>query len=85
MWRAVALPFDVEYLADDGPLEQAMRFTRVPCSGPCCGNPRRHFGERTPQERRADADLQAEFATWDQLSDEALLNVEQLASARVHV
>ena len=24
------------------------------CSCPMCGNPRRHFGERTLQERRAD-------------------------------
>lgn len=23
------------------------------CSGPCCGNPRRHFGTVTMQERRA--------------------------------
>lgn len=23
------------------------------CSGPCCGNPRRWFGEKTMQERRA--------------------------------
>lgn len=27
--------------------------TRVTCSGPCCGNPRRHYGEMTMQERRA--------------------------------
>lgn len=27
--------------------------TRVPCSCPLCGNPRRHFGERTRQERQA--------------------------------
>ncbi len=26
--------------------------TRKPCSGHCCGNPRRWFGERTVQERR---------------------------------
>lgn len=24
------------------------------CSGPCCGNPRRWFGEKTIQEKRAD-------------------------------
>lgn len=24
------------------------------CSGPCCGNPRRWFGEKTMQERRAE-------------------------------
>ena len=27
--------------------------TPHPCSGPCCGNPRRHFGHMTMQERRA--------------------------------
>lgn len=27
--------------------------TPVMCSGPCCGNPRKHFGEMTMQERRA--------------------------------
>ncbi len=26
--------------------------TRVTCSGPCCGNPRRHFGVVTRQEMR---------------------------------
>ena len=26
------------------------------CSCPMCGNPRRHFGERTIQERRLDSD-----------------------------
>lgn len=24
----------------------------TPCSGPCCGNPRKHFGQRTVQEKR---------------------------------
>ena len=52
-----------ECLADDGPLEQVMRFTRIPCSGSCCGNPRRYWGERTRQERRADAKMRAELET----------------------
>jgi hypothetical protein len=29
-----------------------MARTRKPCSGPCCGNPRKWWGERTVQERR---------------------------------
>ena len=29
--------------------------TRTLCSGPCCGNPRRHTGELSIQERRASA------------------------------
>ena len=28
--------------------------TPKPCSCPMCGNPRRHFGQRTVQERRAE-------------------------------
>jgi hypothetical protein len=29
------------------------RKVRKPCSGPCCGNPRKWFGELTIQELRA--------------------------------
>ena len=32
--------------------------TPTPCSCFMCGNPRRHFGERTLQERKSDLDLQ---------------------------
>lgn len=32
-----------------------MARTPVPCSCPSCGNPRRHFGQRTLQELRAEA------------------------------
>jgi len=31
--------------------------TPHPCSCPMCGNPRRHFGERTVQERRMEVQL----------------------------
>jgi len=31
---------------------QRYRSVTSPCSGPCCGNPRRHFGQLTVQERR---------------------------------
>lgn len=30
------------------------RNTTTLCSRPCCGNPRRHFNERTMQEKRHD-------------------------------
>lgn len=30
------------------------------CSGPCCGNPRRWFGEMTMQERRHDLALHSQ-------------------------
>jgi len=36
--------------------------TPAPCSGSCCGNPRRWFGEKTAQERRAEMGA---FAFWD--------------------
>lgn len=45
---------DPETCADDGLTAQIMLRTRVRCSGPCCGNPRRHYGQRTRQELRAD-------------------------------
>lgn len=37
------------------------RKTRVFCSGPCCGNPRRHFGEKTIQEKKADIDMKQQL------------------------
>ena len=51
VWRALVDAPNPDF-ADDGPLEQVMRFTRVRCSGMCCGNPRRQDGTRTVQERR---------------------------------
>lgn len=40
------------------PREHVCRYisTRVPCSCWMCGNPRRHFHERTRQERLAELD-----------------------------
>ncbi len=40
---------------DDLRLLGIYRKTRHFCSGPCCGNPRKHFGEKTIQERRQEA------------------------------
>ena len=44
--------FDAEETANDA--RQIGRFaqTRKPCSCFMCGNPRRHFGEKTIRERR---------------------------------
>ncbi len=54
VWRACAsADLRCEY-ADDGPIAQRLLQTRVPCSGPCCGNPRRWWGEKTRQERRME-------------------------------
>lgn len=36
---------------DDAKWEKRLIKTRVPCSCPMCGNPRRHYGERTRQEK----------------------------------
>jgi hypothetical protein len=40
----------------DDPAQAASRYaeTRTPCSCWMCGNPRRHFGERSRQERAAE-------------------------------
>ena len=49
------------YITPDLPAEdlqaRVVRRAAAPhtCSGPCCGNPRTWFGERTVQELRADA------------------------------
>ena len=48
---------------DDGELAKMMISTRVPCSCFMCGNPRRYFGEKTIQERRADEAFIAELET----------------------
>ena len=40
--------------ADDDAFLGRMVTTRVSCSGPCCGNPRRWYGQGTRQERLAD-------------------------------
>lgn len=37
------------------------RKTKVFCSGPCCGNPRKHFNEKTRQEKRADEDFKQQL------------------------
>lgn len=37
-----------------------LRKTTKQCSSWCCGNPRRHFGEKTIQERREDERYQAD-------------------------
>lgn len=37
------------------------RKTKVFCSGPCCGNPRRHFNEKTIQEKKADEDYRQQL------------------------
>ena len=38
--------------------EGALSSTRAACSGACCGNPRKHFNEKTIQERKAEEDFE---------------------------
>ena len=47
---------------DVGPERFAVRLADnlAVCSGPCCGNPRKHFGSRTRQEKKA-----ARVTDWD--------------------
>jgi hypothetical protein len=45
--------FNPDFYADDGDWAKKMLKTRVTCSRPCCGNPRKWFGQVTLQEKRA--------------------------------
>ena len=40
--------------ADNGRVAQRLLYTRTLCSCSMCGNPRRHFGEKTRQELLAE-------------------------------
>lgn len=50
-WWHTIWPDEQEWL--EGYIRQAAD-TRHPCSGRCCGNPRKWHGEKTLQERRAE-------------------------------
>jgi hypothetical protein len=58
-WRAYW--DDVDPYREDGEIARRLLHTRVPCSGPCCGNPRRWWRETTIQERKADEEFEAEL------------------------
>jgi hypothetical protein len=47
-----------DFYAVNGELEKMMRKTRVPCSGICCGNPRKWFGKKTKQELMSDEEYE---------------------------
>jgi len=55
-----------DFYSDDGEIAKRMIKTRVPCSCPMCGNPRRHLGQKTVQERKAD---EAFTAAMEQLNE----------------
>ena len=50
VWRACA--YDPMLFDVDDIIYQGLIKTRVPCSCPWCGNPRKHFGKITNQELR---------------------------------
>ena len=63
-----------EYLKDGGDCEHHLIHTRVPCSCMMCGNPRRNFGERTLQERKADYEYREETIRQQKLGEDNGLN-----------
>ena len=52
VWRGRHGSYSV--YADSGRIAQRLLYTRVPCSCVMCGNPRRHFGQKTRQELLAE-------------------------------
>lgn len=62
VWRGGTSPYSDVYI-EDGRLAQRMLRTRVMCSCPCCGNPRRWFGLKTRQEIQADEAFEAQLGT----------------------
>lgn len=48
-----------EFYANGGEYEKRLIKTRVPCSCPMCGNPRRHFGQKTLQEKKSAQQMYA--------------------------
>lgn len=63
VWRQYLTPKD--WLDKDGRIAHLMAKTRKPCSCPMCGNPRRHYGEKTIQEKKADIFYQEQLADYD--------------------
>lgn len=59
-WRH-ALKRWPDLLVDGGTQEHGLRFTRAGCSCVLCGNPRKHFGQVTVQERKANDEMDAQL------------------------
>lgn len=58
IWRArLTHGFDDPYYKDGGMCERHLFQKKVPCSCVMCGNPRRHLGEVTVQEKKSDISL----------------------------
>ena len=59
--RETSSHIGIDFYSDDGDYAKRLLRTRHPCSCPMCGNPRRHFGERTLQERTIDLTVDLEY------------------------
>lgn len=89
-WRR-AMEWWPNLLSDGGEQEHHLRFTQTPCSCSMCGNPRRHWGTVTVQERRADEEMRFQLYDWeynwdadawrDWHDDQALLEIENVYNA----
>ncbi len=55
-------PHHLDWYAFGGEIEHRLLKTRVPCSCPMCGNPRRYRDQRTLQEIVSDNDLRLDSA-----------------------
>lgn len=58
--------FPENYLPNDSKEDRdrflgVYRKTKVPCSCWACGNPRKHFNEKTVQEKKADEDYRQQL------------------------
>jgi hypothetical protein len=58
IWKSANSTRSVDLYSDGGPLEQKLLNNRSTCSCPWCGNPRRHFHQRTRKEIISDIDMQ---------------------------
>lgn len=61
---------DKEYFIDDPKSEAKLKGiyskTKVPCSKSCCGNPRRHYGKKTIQEKKqTQVEFEAHYESHD--------------------
>ncbi len=58
IWRAGSYHTDESIYGEGGWLMHHLLNTRARCSCPFCGNPRRHFNQRTKQELLSDISYQ---------------------------
>lgn len=72
-WRGDTVFASRGFYDDNSELAKRMLKARVRCSGPCCGNPRRHFGKLTIQEHKANDAFDAALVDLNKNSDRQAL------------